>query len=45
MSKNEPIFQKFKSTLFSSLSIFYCLNIQAFIPKRPLGFYRLFYAR
>ena len=38
MSKNESLFQKSKSTLFSSLTIFYCLNIHAFILTRPLGF-------
>ena len=38
MSQNELIFQKFKSTLLSPLIIFYCLNIQALFPKRPLGF-------
>ena len=38
MSKNKPFFQKSKSTLFSSLTIFYCFNIHAFIPKPPLGF-------
>ena len=38
MSKNKPFFQKSKSTLFSSLTIFYCFNIHAFITKPPLGF-------
>ena len=38
MSKNEWLFQKSKSTLSSSLTIFYCLNIHAFILTRPLGF-------
>ena len=38
MSKNEPFFQKSKSALLSSLTIFYCFNIHALITKSPLGF-------
>ena len=44
MSKSEPFFQKSKSALFNSLTIFYCFNIHALIPKPPLGFACLFYA-
>ena len=38
MRKNEPFFQKSKSALFSSLTIFYCFNIHALIPQPPLEF-------
>ena len=38
MSKNESLFQKSKRALFSSLTIFYCFNIHAFILTLPLGF-------
>ena len=35
MSKNESLFQKSKRALFSSLTIFYCFNIHAFIWRDP----------
>ena len=43
MSKNGQIFKKSKSTVFSSLTIFYCFNIHTFIPKRLWEFDGQFY--